>query len=449
MLRHALYAVPAATVAIVAFSLLVVGAPRPVVGARLRGGPTDGTTPWSFQLEVVERRGASEQPVSGRPVNLELSGGRDPSATWSGSLDPEGRAEVGLSTRDRSASAPTVTVTAPWARRPLARGMIHLPRATWWGARHERGGTVDSPSPGPLRLRVSPGRGALAVPFPTPLLVEVRWRGEPVAGARITARGEGVEVLDQPPATNARGRTRLIVQPTSHIAALELLARDSAEATGRWYATLPVVGGALHATSIAAGAIEVVSPIPRDAAYYALIDERGRLAGGRVPLAVDPQGTASGRVTLVNPPPTAWLVVSSEPDLASPGAVGWPLADPTAAWLAGTIDDAPRSVTIPETLLLDGVRPAVELEAARQAQVRRLTALFVAMALALVVLLLVLRVERAAAKLDAHLRRAAGVAVAAELVPTSGRSLIAVGAAVLAVALGFLVLLLLSLLRVA
>ncbi len=448
MVRRALVALPAVAVLLVAFALLVVVRPRPASGARVFGGPTDGGLPASYRIQVVEQQGASERALGERPVALEVRAPGRPPERWSGTLDAEGLAEARLPATGPARGATVLTVTAPWHRGPLATGIVELPRRTWWATRHERGGPLTAPSRGALALTVVPARGALAVPFAAPLLVEVRRAGAPAAVVALEPRVEGAELLAAPPPTNARGRTHLLVRPLTHVAELELVARAPDGAEGRWAATLPVVPGAVDAGLVGADSdrrardatateLELRSPVPRPVAYFALIEERGRLGGGSVRLKPDASGLATGRTALPGPlPERGWVVVSGEPDLASPGAVGWPLGDVTDAWLDGEAAP-PRSVTVHDARLLDGVRVAQAREAKRQLAVRHLTALLVATALLLELWLFVLAARQAARERDRALRRAAGAGTAATFLPSRGRALLALGTAALAVALGF------------
>ncbi len=447
MVRRALVALPAATVLLVAFALLSVLPRRPALGARVYGGPTDGSLPGSFRLQVVEQQGASERPLGGRPVALELRAPDGRLARWSGALDPEGLAEAQIPGSRSPGGAAVLTVTAPGRRVPLAAGGVALRRQAWWATRRERGGPLPAPSRGALEIAVIPARGALAGPFASPLRVEVRRGGAPAADVTLEARAEGAELLAPAPPTNAGGRTRLLLRPLAHVAELALVARDPAGAEGRGAATLPIVPGALDAARVggardrrgpdaASPALELRSPVPRAVAYFAVVDERGRHGGGAVRLAPGADGLATGRAALPGPlPARGWVVVSGEPDLASPGAVGWPLDDATEAWLAGEAT-APRSVTVRDALLLDGVRVAQARESTRQAAARHLTALLVALALVLELALLWLIAVRGARERDRALRRAAGDAAAA-ILPSRGRALLAFGTTALAVAFGF------------
>jgi len=441
VVRRALVALPAATVLLVAFALLLVLPRRPALGARVYGGPTDGGLPGSYRLQVVEQEGASERPLGGRPVALEVRAPAGGLARWSGTLDPEGLAEVQLPGSRPPGGATVLTVTAPWRRVPLAEGGVELQRQAWWATRRERGGPLPAPSRGALEITVTPARGVLAVPFASPLLVEVRRGGAPAAEVTLEARAEGAELLAAAPPTNAGGRTRLVLRPLAHVAELEVVARDPAGVEGRWAATLPIVPGALDAARVERGErgspeLELCSPVPRAVAYFALVDERGRHGGGAVRLAPGADGLATGRAALPGPPPArGWVVVSGEPDLSSPGAVGWPLDDATEAWLTGEAA-APRSVTVPDRLLLDGVRVAQARESMRQAAARHLTALLVALALALELALLWLTAVRGARERDRAFRHAAGDAAAA-ILPSRGRTLLAFGTTALAVAFGF------------
>lgn len=448
MLRRALTVIPGLTVAGVGGTWLATASPRELQGARLWGGPTDSELPLSLRLEGIARRGGREQPLANRSVTVTLSRLGRELGRWSGELGPDGTAEVTLPPAGGSDTGARVVVTASGTARPLANGEVRLPRDRWWSERRERGGPLPVPSRGPLTFRLLPARGIFAVPFAGTLWIELRERDQPAAAASLAARGEGLTVLEPAAPTNARGRTTLRLRPTAHVATLELEAHATSGSEGRWLATLPVVAGALDATRVGPHTLALSSPIPRSAAYVTLIDARGRHGGATVPLQTLGDGTARGRVTLPHPlPRDGWAVVSSERDLASPGAVGWPLADATAAWLDGSLHHPPRSVTLTERLWLDGVGAAQAREDERLARLRRGTGCFVALALALELALLLLhwrRLTRAGAQ---QLEAAAGERLARDLLPPLPTGLLALGAASLAVGLGFLLLGLLVWLR--
>ncbi len=445
--RLILYGVPALAVLVVAISLLVVAAPRPVVGARLYGGPSPDGSLLSFRLVVIEQRGERATVVSERPVRVEARAGGERVAEWEGELDAEGTAAVTLQAARPLPGPAVVLATAPWTSTPLAMGSVEAFSARPHRAKAVRGGWIKPPQKGDLQIRVAASRGVLAVPFEATLLVEVRQSGAAMSGVELELGLESLDLLSPPQPTNEQGRTLIRIRPTAHVAALEIKARSSNGLRGRWYSTVPVVGGAMLAEVSPAGNLLVTSPIPRNQAYYAVATERGRLAGGTIWLKSDDRGGARGQAELQLPRDMeAWVVLSSEIDLGAPSTVGWPVVSVERDFLAGRTQRAPLSKTFVDELQLDSLTPLLQDEARRQARVRRLTALFVATAMALVVMLLMLRVRDSERRLRAHLARAA-IGEEQGIAPSRGRTILATIVAVLCVMLGFMILALLALFR--
>jgi hypothetical protein len=226
------------------------------------------------------------------------------------------------------------------------------------------------------------------------------------------------------------------VAPLEHVATASIRAQAADGATGELRVSLPVVPGALHAEARGEELL-LKSPIPRDFAYYALVDRGTRHAGGAV--ALSPSGRLwEGRAPLpkIDARPL-WVVVSSEPDLRSGAAVGWPLE-------AGA-EAPPRTLDVYDHLLLDGSKAGFAREQRRLSRVRWTTAALCVVALALTLALLVARVRSADRHIAAHLGEAGLGAETGTLAPAR---VWFVAVASLAVVLGFLVLALLVLYRV-
>ena len=165
-----------------------------------------------------------------------------------------------------------------------------------------------------------------------------------------------------------------------------------------------------------------------------------RLFGGRVTLAPDASGRSVARVPLpALAPGQHYGVVSSEPDLRSSAAVGWPL-EPAAG------DEPEQTFDAVEALLLDGRPRALARDARRRARVRWVIGAFSATALAIELLLLVAFTRKSDRELDAHLAEA-GVDArdASRLAPKRSPAVVV---ALLAIALGFLVVALVGVLRI-
>jgi hypothetical protein len=173
-------------------------------------------------------------------------------------------------------------------------------------------------------------------------------------------------------------------------------------------------------------------------AFVAFFDERERYGGVTVPLVPAPGGHLAGEVAwpagLTAVP--LWVVASSQADLASPSAVGWPVMT------HGEPD--PRTFDARELLLLDGAPSARRREERRARRLRFLAAGYAVFALFITLLLFVKRVQDSERAMAAHLARA-GVEEAALSIapPRKGRAVLAAAC----IALGFIVLALFALLK--
>src|SRR3954463_9571611 len=72
-------ALPLLTALVVSYALLVAGAPRRLLGARVYGGPSEGASVISLRVESVEREGERETGVWNGPLSAHArtSGGPD------------------------------------------------------------------------------------------------------------------------------------------------------------------------------------------------------------------------------------------------------------------------------------------------------------------------------------------------------------------------------------
>jgi hypothetical protein len=237
--------------------------------------------------------------------------------------------------------------------------------------------------------------------------------------------------------TDARGRAVLRIAPEEHVVSLTLELGTSVSPQRVTFA-LAVVPGALRARREGAELV-IESPVPREVAYFALVTEHERLLGGRAVLRANARGDTTARVQLpALPQEPVYAVVSSERDLRSPASVGWPLDVVADGEPARTFDAV-------EALLLDGRPRAMLREAQRRSRVRWVVGAFSAAALAIELLLLVAFTKRSDRTLDAHLEGAGMDAEAAlRLAPKRSPAVIV---ALIAVALGFLLVALTGVLR--
>jgi hypothetical protein len=436
--RTLLYSLPVLTVGVVGFATLVVGAPRPYWGARLFGGPVEGSPRLSWQLQVVERIGEAEAPAPARRARVDATLANGRTLTWQGAVDASGMASVSLEP-DAPPGGPVsvhVVSTEPKARE-LGSGRVSLSRDTWLAGARRQGGWVDGKGSGALRISVAPGRGVFAVPFYDPLLIQVRDERGAVGGAQVKLSPDGLDVKAGGLVTDEHGRVRVQIAPREHVVSLRVTARREGD-EGTWFGALPVVPGALHAR-LNSGKLWIESPIVHERAYFAILDESARLAGDSVALTPDARG---GSGAIVDAPDFGarrlWCVVSSESDLASPGLVGWPLGEP------GPDAPPPRTFAVADHLLLDGLLAGYRAETERRARARLIAAVFAVGAALLAAALMMLEARDARARLGRHLSAAGSDDSEVARVSDSSRRLWVVAVGVLGVMLGFLFLALLS-----
>ena len=433
--RWPLLALPVVTVAVVALALLTAAAPRPFRAARIWGGPTDGNRV-ALRVEivdVVESRGeVVEEPVPDERALVRIWA-QGFEAARQVSLDSEGSAEVSIDTPQSGELVASVSQHGI----DLALGRIALDRKRWAGVARRRGGWVLGHAEGGYDVRIAPERGALAVPFREGLWVEVAREGKPVVGATLSITATGGRIAPTEGVTDARGRARFTITPDEHTLGVRVVVVEQNVRAEIGFG-LPVVPGALRAR-VVGGALVVEAPVPRDVAYFALVTEGERLAGGRVALTTDARGESSARVPLpALPVSPTHAVVATERDLRSSAAVGWPLVVRTDGDPATTFDAV-------DALLLDGRARGAARETARRSRVRWATAAFCAVAVLLELALLLFQARARDRELDAHLARQGVEGEALErLAPTRKRSL---ALAVAAVALGFLLLAIVAVIR--
>lgn len=431
--RWTLLSLPVVTVTVVALAVFVLGAPGSYRGARLWGGPTVGQGVVSARLQAVQRLYEMEYPVPNVPVDIEARTGARVLGRFHGTTDAAGFLEVRVPLVESARADLELRVLSRGEL--LARGPVALTREQWTAGVRRRGGWIASTSANTLRIRVHPGRGVFAVPFSDPVLIEVSTAVGPAVGAEVRVRSEGTS---QPTSelslrTDDQGLAQLMLTPREHVVALGIEASFEQE-RAKWYSTLPVVPGALHARREGSKLV-IEAPVPRDAAFYSIVNERGRLAGGRVSLVADGRGGATAMVVLpAGWEPPAWAVVASEADLNTVAAVGWPL---DAGKPLPTFDAR-------DDLLLDGVPQAYKSSQERPRRARVLAGVFALLALALAVVLFTGRVRAADRAFSRHLGEMANGDLGRFRVQQSALGLVT---AALCIALGFVLIGLVSLAR--
>ena len=428
-----LLSLPLLTVLVVGLAVFVIGAPQSYRGARVWGGPSVGQATVSARLQAVERLYDVERVLGSVPIDVEARAAGRVLGEFHGATDAAGFLEVLL---PLAANAPAdLELRVALRGERLAQGTVALTRSHWRAGVRRRGGWIANSAGSALRIRVHPGRGVFAVPFSDPVSIEVTTPEGPAAGARLLVRAEGTSEPSGERAltTDGGGRAELMLTPREHVLALEIEA-SLGERKARWYSTLPVVPGALHARR-AGKELLIEAPVPKEAAFYSIVSEHGRFAGGRVLLSDDGRGGAVAKVAWpggVEAP--AWAVVASEPDMNTVAAVGWPIdaAQPTQTFDAR------------EELWLDGLPQAYTTSLVRPRHARLLAGAFAVLALGLAVVLFTGRVRAADRALASHLRETAEGEVERFRVR---QSVLALVTAALCIALGFVLVGLVSLAR--
>jgi hypothetical protein len=411
--RRLLFALPAIAVGIVLWAVLTAGAPGPVSGIQVLGGPSRAGPELSLLLRALTSDGGRARPLGavGLLVRVQNAGSEH---VWSGVTDSTGHAELWLDLGAPS-SDPSLRVESTQTGEPLAEGALVLDASSWQRGVRRQGGWLPGRTGGELLLRVAPEQGVLAVPFEAALVVRVTTRaprdpsaessladpsdreGTPLAGARFIVECEGCEGPAAPQfLTDSRGEVRVQVVPREHAVALRLRAEaprdgEGPARSGTWYGALPVVPGALSAT-LSEGRLTVRAPTERDLAFLSVVTETARLSGAIVSLLPLGDGGARGAIDLsprlraaIEREPT-WVVVSSEDDKRSPGVVGWPV--PRNVHEPGRLLPH-RTFDAPDRLLVDGLQQRLAEDGAlRQKRRQRAALLLIGVGVALGLLLL-------------------------------------------------------------
>jgi hypothetical protein len=436
-----LFAAPLSAVLVVLLGVLA-GGDRPFRSARVYGGPTQGLSDLRLRLELGERDRVAEVPVPHTSFSVVAVEGGQRVARASGRTDEVGVAEVTLRlprVRD-SALELWVEAASPDAP-PLARGLVLGRGDVFRNGALRRGGFQQGRHGGDITLSVAPAHGALVTAqggLADELVIFAERNGSPVSKARIGVKLEGAEPAESRLETDQLGLARLKLRPseTSVRVALEAVAEGIGD--GTLAARLDVVQGAIRATR-RDDRLLLESSGAAAVAWIGLFDERKRHGGLHVPLTLAADGRLMAEVPL--PPELLsvsplWAVVSSQPDLASPSAVGWPVAR--------ALPPDPRTFDARELRLLDGAAAARAREDKRARRIRLVTAAYAAVALLLTIYLFVRRVRESDADIERHLQRAGADDAALSIAPNrTARTVLAAAC----IGLGFLVLALLALFK--
>ncbi|MBX3126095.1 MAG: hypothetical protein KF718_05235 [Polyangiaceae bacterium] len=387
LLRLVLLGLPLLTVAVLGFAALGPASLQPYRFARVSGGPTESTG-LAVQLELVERIRDLEAPLAQREVTLSLAR-QGQRVQLRGTSDARGR--VYLVTELGGQGPLELEVHADGVL--LAQGRAEVTERAFAAKLRSRGGWLQGATEGSLEVRAAPRRGVFAVPFADELVLEVTRDGAAVSDARVTVALDGIDVGSA--VTSARGRATLTLTPVHHAQTVRVSAL-AGDASGSMTAPLAVLPGAFDARPGPEG-VTVRAPIERDVAYVALLTPSTRLAHAALELKPDGRGGSLGswRVSTAG---ASHVLVSSEPDFASPAAVGWPLVTDGETFAT--------TLSAPDLPWVDGGPARHAVERTRQGRAKLVAAGFVAAAALLALALLLLENRRSSATLFAHLERA-------------------------------------------
>jgi hypothetical protein len=415
---------PVLTMLVVGYAWFVAGAPRKLHGARVYGGPSEGVSTLSLRVESVERDGEREAPFWNGPLTAHARASSGPEAVVSVKQGVHGVADFDLPF-GRAAHGPIEFELRDATNALLASGHFELDVTRWTARARRRGGLIQGRANHALVISVAAERGAFVVGTPGALVVRVERAGVPVAGAALTVSADGARVSGAKElSSDERGRARVSFEAVDLNPSLRVEARAGNDQNGQIETPIAVVAGGIHA--VADGReLRIESAVPRSEVFFSLVSERQRLSGGVIALGPNGRGGSAGSALLPVGESPSWVIVSSEVDLNSAAAIGWPLtSDPEPA----------QTFDVADTLLLDGLPAAFAREQARRSRVRWLTAAFIGLAFALSVALLVLRVRAADRDITQHLSHDLDADLAARIAP---RRLLPVLVAILAILLGF------------
>lgn len=438
--RFLLFGTPITAVGVVLLGV-VVGGTRPIQSARVYSGPTQGITDLSLRVELGLRDRVVEVPVSDEPFNVVVAEGGQRVASARGRTDPLGNAEVMLRLpRPRDSALELWVEAVTPGSPPLARGLVLGKGEQFRAAATRRGGFQGGRRSGDLELSVAPAHGALVIAqgaLDDELVVRVLRGSAPVADARVRVTLEGAEPAEAEVKTGGDGLARVRLRPHEPLLRVTLAAVADGAGEGTLSTRLEVVQGAIRATR-RGDRLRLESSGAATAAYLGFFDARQRFAGLRAELAPAPDGRLVAELPWPSGLPSSplWVTTSSQADLASPSAVGWPIGEQPEV--------APQTFDARELMLLDGAPQARLREERRARRIRLVTAAYGSVALLLTLVLFVRRVRDAERDIERHLR-SSGLDPDAQSVVPARKSWAVLAAA--CIALGFVVLVVFALLK--
>lgn len=436
--RFLLLVVPLSAVAVVLLGV-VLGGVRPFRSARVYAGPTEGVSELCLRVELGERSRAVELPLARESFGVLLVEGGRRVATARGRTDELGSAEVKLHLPRARDSAFELRIESPSrVEAPFAAGLVLGKRRTFQAV--SRRGGFQSGRAGDLELSVAPAHGVLVTAqgaLQDELVIRARRAGAPVTQARVSVKLEGGEPAQAELATDAQGLARLAVRPSDAQLRVSLGVSADGIAQGTLAARFEVVQGAIRARRDGAR-LRLESSGAATRAFVGFFDETQRYGGGSAALAPAPDGRLVGELAWPEELTAApvWVTTSSQPDLASPSAIGWPV-------VTGGEPD-PRTFDARELLLLDGAPVAQQREERRARRIRWVSAGYAAVALLLTLVMFVRRIRASDQAIAQHLAQSGVDDAALSIAPARrGRALLAAAC----IGLGFVVLAVFALLK--
>jgi hypothetical protein len=438
--RLLLFVAPRSAVLVVLLGV-VSGGERPARSARVYSGPTQGLTELSLRVEVGQRDRVIEVPVPDAAFRVVVLEGGQSVASVDGRTDALGSAELRVRLpRPRDSALELRVEPSGHVAAPLARGLVLGSVAAFRAAATRRGGFQSGRGGGQVELSVAPAHGVLCTAqgsLDDELVIRAERGGAPAANLDVAVKLEGAEPAKAQLHTDAQGLARLKLRPSEPTLHVELESSADGVVEGTLGARLEVVQGAIRVTR-EGDVLRLDSSGAASRAYLGFFDENRRYGGAQVALHQAADGHLVGSLSW---PPglTAsplWVVASSQPDLASPSAVGWPIV--------GADEPAPQTFDARELLLLDGA-PAARLREERRARrIRWVTAGYASVALLVTFWMFVRRVKEADRAIARHLSRSGIVDAGQSIAPAGkGRALLAAAC----IGLGFVVLALFALLK--
>jgi hypothetical protein len=439
--RILLFAVPLSAVLVVLLGV-VSGGERAVQSARVYSGPTQGLRELSLRVELGERDRVIEVPIVDTTFRVTVVEGGQPVTSAQARTDGMGSSEVTVQlprARD-SALELWVEQTGNVAAPPLAHGLVLGSAEVFRARASRRGGFQSGRHLGELSLAVAPAHGALVIAqgaLDDELVMRAVRGGGPAANAPISVKLEGGDPAEAQVRTDGQGLARLKVRPSEPTLRVALESSVNGVVEGSLTASLEVVQGAIRVTR-EGDWLRLESGGAASRAFLGFFDEQRRYLGAQVALGPAPDGRLVGSMPWpegLSASPL-WVVASSQPDLASPSSVGWPVV--------GANEPDPKTFDARELLLLDGAPVARVREQRRARRVRLVTAGYAALTLLVTLWLFVRRIQDAERTIERHLSRS-GVDDAALSIapPGKGRALLAAAC----IGLGFIVLAAFALLK--